>query len=334
MAEPIFRTAVRILRTTVAIVSNRLSLLPSLPPPHEVKSLLSDFRSVDRIPYSAATDGRVSVMDMPMGKPSYRLRGTGASFRGPWIALAGKASDLRFSLWGNQGFLYRFALFLLEKKHRVFSLHACALCQDLKNKLFVVAGGPGSGKTVYLLSGLEQGLSLFSTETVHFKLEGGRVRWFMGSLLDNVRLGTLRHHFPRFLPKGLASNFSDEWQEKVALDLSSHKSQQETLLDPEVIILFPRIEEGVDSFVLNPIQDCRKAAKALFDNLSQKLAESVVLYDRIPLLGMDNPGLAAARLQVSENLVRHAKTQLIASSLSGPRSCWGNLLGGDIPERR
>jgi hypothetical protein len=326
VAETVHRQGLRILKAEIGVVSNRQSLLLSFPLSIEVKSLLTDFKDVENIPYPSDPDGRMSIVEKPGVKPTCRISGEHAVFRGPFVTLTRRASDLRYSFWGNQGFVYRLALYLLEKNYQIYSLHACGLFQAEKNRLYVIAGGAGSGKTVYLLSGLEKGLRLFSTETVHFTFKASGTLWFMGSLVDNIRIGSLRHHFPRFWPGALSVNPGAEWQEKIALDLSAYKCPQEMLEDPEVVILIPRIEEGRDSFYLSPIKNPARAAKSLFDNISQKLAETVVLYDKIPAPGLDNFDLAAARLRACEKLVRWSRTRLVASVLSSPRCCWGDLL--------
>jgi len=328
----VYKKGLKVLRATIAISSNRKDILPSLPFPLGVQSLLTDFKDVEEIPYSPQADGSISIQDVPEERPRYQLSGTKVVFKGGFAKLARRASDPRFSFWGNQGFLYRFTLFLLEKEHLIYSLHACALHQAENNRLFIIAGGAGSGKTVFLLSGLEQGLTLFSTETVHFKKEGRRFRWFMGSLVDNVRVGTLRHHFPRFLDS-LSLSSECEWQEKVAVDLSRYRSPQESLVDPEIVILFPRIEEGRGVLVLGPVRDPKKTAKALFDNISLKRSETFLLYDRLPVLGLDRPELAKARLESSLGLAGHKNTVFCATVLAGPRQCWGGLLEPDFQFR-
>lgn len=329
-----FKKGLKILRATIAVSSNRKALLPSFPLPVEVKSLLTDFSAVKEIPYCEDSDGCVRVDDLPDEEPSFRLSATKATFRGPFVRLVRRASDLRYSLWGNQGFLYRFALFLLEKRHQIYNLHACALFQAERNRLFVIAGGAGSGKSVYLLSGLEQGLSLFSTETVHFAREDNRFRYFIGSLVDNVRLGTLRHHFPGFSSLPLSSNGEDEWQCKIAVDLSSYRCREDTLLDPEVVIFFPRIEDGRVDFSLSRVEDARLVEKALFDNISEKLAETCLLYDQLLLLGLDRPELARYRLQAARALARHRNVLMCANVRSNPRRCWGDVLKREFKKRR
>ena len=329
-----FRQGVRILEATVALTANRESLLPDLPPPLEVHSLHTDFHEVSRIPYESRADGRISIVEDPAMRPRYRFSGTRAFWEGPLTALSRQASDPRFSLWGNLGFLYRFALYLLEKKHRIYNLHACALYEPVRHRLFVIIGGAGSGKTVYLLSGLERGLSLFSTETVHFRHEGRSVCWFMGSLVDNVRIGTLRRHFPRFLPAAAGVPRKDDWSQKRAIDLSAYRCPEETLVNPAVVLLFPRIEEGFGTFVLRAFRDDHQVTQSLFANISEKLSQTTILYDCIPVPGFDGADLAEARQRACQDLARHGTSAFCGRVLSGPRDCWGDLLEGGFRKRR
>jgi hypothetical protein len=314
--------------------ANRETLFPVLPPPLEVHSLRTDFRDVERIPYSSLADGGITTLDVPARPPRYWVSGTRVVWEGPLAALSRKASDPRFSLWGNQGFLYRFALFLLEKKHGIYNLHACALYDPSRHRLFVIIGGAGSGKTVYLLSGLERGLALFSTETVHFRHEGRRIRWFMGSLYDNVRLSTLRRHFPRFLPAAQGRPQEGDFNHKIAIDLSAHRHSGDSLLDPAVVLLFPRIEEGLGSLVVRPLDDDRRASQYLFANISEKLSQTTVLYDRIPVQGFDRPDLAEARRKACLGLARHRTKAFCGTAIAGPLDCWGYLLESGTTKRR
>ncbi len=321
------RTGAQILEATVGLESNSRTLLPRFPPPVEVPSLLTDFREVREIPYPVRPDGRIVLAQTRSGPAAYSLSGRTAVFHGPFLDLERKTSDIRFSLWGNQGFLYRFVLYLLESRHGIFSFHAAGLYDERADRLFVVAGGAGSGKTVYLLSGLAKGLSLFSTETVHFRFEAGGLTWFKGSLIDNIRLGTLVHDFPEFCPRELGGIRGDAvWRNKIALDLSARQSSRDKLVQPSLVLVFPHIEEGRPGFLAHPLDDPNTAAKSVFDNLSQKIAETVVLYDRLPVPGFDNAALAGKRLKASQALVKHGSVERIAAVLSNPAECWGDLM--------
>ena len=329
-----YRLGVRILETTVGIAANRKFLLPALPPALAVSSLQTDFREVGKIPFPDNADGLVSVIENPAVPPYCRVARRRAIIEGPLGDLSRRASDLRYSLWGNLGFLYRFILFLMEKRHRVYNLHACALYQPDSDRLYIIAGGAGSGKTIFLLSGLGRGLALFSTETVHFRREGPRIRWFMGSLIDNVRVGTLRRHFPKFLGPGMNVPSEEEWRQKRAIDLTSYRWKEETLVDPEIVILFPRVEEECREFLVRPFSDERETTQALFANISEKIAETVILYDKIPLPGMDTEALAKARWKSCLDLSRHKTLAFCGAVFSGPERCWGDFLKKAARPRR
>ena len=320
-----FQTAVKILKATIGIQSNQEELLPFLPFGVEVESLLTDFRRVEQISYKKGLDGYISVEDVE-GDLTYKFHDNGVIFKGPFSRLQKEASDPRHTLWGNQGFLYRYALYLLEKKHNIYNFHACALYQEDMDTLFVIIGGAGSGKTVYLLSGLEKGLRLFSTETVHFRIVGNNIIWHMGSVVDNVRYGTLMYDFPRFLPQGDVPGPQSIWQKKIAIDLSSFCAQKESIKNPQAIhILFPRVEKGFERPLWNPVKNTSKAEKILFDNITQKVAETTLLYDKLTILGLDETDLANARLRSVKELASHQTVTEISSVLSDPKNCWKNV---------
>jgi len=321
-----FQTAVKILKATIGIQSNVQEILPFLPFGVKLESLLTDFHRVEQISPSEGLNGYISIEDKG-DNLAYEWRDDRVIFKGPFSRVQKEASDPRYTLWGNQGFLYRYALYLLEKKHNIYNFHACALYQEDRDTLYLIIGGAGSGKTVYLLSGLEKGLKLFSTETVHFQMDKGNSIWYMGSMVDNVRYGTLIHDFPRFLPTGDIPDPQTQWQKKVAIDLSAFCTQKEIIKNPQAVyILFPRIEKGFERSLWNPIKDNRKAEKVLFDNITQKLAETTLLYDKLTVLGLDRKTLANARLQAVKELGGHQAVTEISTVLSNPKNCWGNVL--------
>jgi hypothetical protein len=321
-----YRSALQIGPARVGITTSHPDHIPQFPGKIEVKSLLTDFLRVENIAYSEGLDGHIHIEESE-GPPRCSHAEGRITVSGPIRELASRASDARFSLWGNQGLLYRYVLYLLEARHRIFSFHACALYSPGDRTLFVVAGGGGSGKTVYLLSGLSRGLRLFSTETVHLELKGEEPVWRMGSLVDNIRLGTLKYDFPEFLPDIPLPPPDRLWQEKTAVDLSGFRWKDETIQGLSgILLLFPRIEMGRRDFVLDRITDRERAAKRLFDNASEKLAESFVLYDTIAVPGFDNTAAAQHRLDAMRLFVKDQNIRMIASVLSDPEHCWGDIL--------
>jgi hypothetical protein len=317
-----YRTGIKILKATVGVESEKKDLLPSFVRKIDIESLLVDYCSVEEIPYSDNLDGHICVKESP-GDLSYTFSEKGFIFDGPFLEFERKATDLRYSLWGSQGFLYRYIQYLLEKHHNIYNFHACALFEEKKRILYVIIGGAGSGKTVYLLSALEKGLKLFSTETVHFSIKNGTITWYMGSLVDNIRIGNLKYDFPRFLPESEKHRTEKVWQKKIALDLTSYKTDFTEIKDPSSVqILFPRIEQGRKGFVFTPFSSKKAEEKALFDNISQKMTETVLIYDKMPVLGFDEQKLAKKRYEAVRLLAGHDSIAPIFSVLSNPGECW------------
>jgi hypothetical protein len=320
-----FATAVRIGPAKIGIRTNHAAHVPHFPGDIEVKSLLTDFHSIEVIPYSENLDGHIHIREAE-GPPRIQCRDNLIECQGPFLSLAERSADARRSFWGNLGLLYHFTLHLLETRHGMLSLHACALFETETRTLFIAAGGAGSGKTVYLLSGLARGLSLFSTETVHVQIQEDDVLWRMGSLVDNIRWGTLLHDFPHFQPDRPAPPPGNVWQEKIALDLSGHRCGQTSLRSPNCVLLFPRIEQGRSEFLMTPIQDPDRAAQLMFGNIAEKTSQSFVLYGSVAVPGFDTGKSAQMRLDALRRLTRHPSLGLVASVLTDPEHCWGNLL--------
>jgi hypothetical protein len=321
-----FKTAVKIHQATVGIQSDQEKLLPHLSLETKIESLLTDFFAVEAIPFAPDLDGHISINESRLN-PSYKKRDNHVLFKGPFCKLQKTASDPRYTLWGNQGFLYRFTLYLLEKEHSIYNFHACALYDEDSDSLYVVIGGTGAGKSVFLLKGIEKGLKLFSTETVHFQVDKDRIVWQMGSLLDNIRFGTLIYDFPRFLPDCEKPSSQELWQKKITLDLSEHRTHKEIIENPSSVhIFFPRIERGFEKTILNPVQEKQVAIKGLYDNITQKLTESVILYDELIVMGLDERGLAKGRLDAVAELVNQSPNLQISTVLSNPRDCWENII--------
>jgi|Deesub1362B_J571_1020462.scaffolds.fasta_scaffold00006_280 hypothetical protein len=320
-----------ILQTKIVINVNEPSLLPEIPPPLGVPSLLTAFQKIKQITtdWSAEeADGSLRIEEKPAeAQLSFWRKEDSLFLQGPILEFMKKCTDTRYTLWGNLGLLYRFILYLLEKKHGLYSLHACALYDEEQNQLIVIAGGAGSGKTVFLLSGLAFGLKLFSTETTHFQVKGDKIIWFKGSLVDNIRLSTLEKHFPAFLPSASSLPASALYKEKIAIDLSSYQTSFDQIDQlSRVIFIFPHIEEGWPQREESPLSEPNEVARRLYTNISSKLDESIILYDSLPLVGWDEAELAQKRWTAIKSLLTSSLSLLSLNILSDPADCWGNLL--------
>ena len=108
----------------------------------------------------AAVDAELRIIDTPGLPPAIALEPDRVLAVGDWTALEAANSDRRYSLFGNLGFVFRYAIHALERHHDTWSFHASAMVDD-KGDLWLIPGGAGAGKTVFLLEGLTRGWTIF-----------------------------------------------------------------------------------------------------------------------------------------------------------------------------
>ena len=117
--------------------------------------------------------------------------------------------------------------------------------------------GAGAGKTPVLLSGIEKGWQVFSTELTHFAVEDGRCVVYKGGLFDNVRVGNLSEYFPAVVDRlGLKlPPVKDVWGTKICVDLRAAEAAPDRLDAPNLRFLFPRVEAGWERPVVTAIAE-------------------------------------------------------------------------------
>ncbi|MDR2161232.1 MAG: hypothetical protein LBO77_03725 [Desulfovibrio sp.] len=315
-------------RRLIKILNAKIELMASFPIIHasnyfsttDVESLLSDYRNVEDLPADTACDGVIIIIDAP-GEPFLCFSGNEVAARGPFAALEREMKDKRYTLLGNQGLLYRFLLYILEKEHGIFSFHANALYHEGRNELFVVFGGAASGKSPALLAGLCNGLKVVGTELVHFSMDKGGCSFYRSSCLDNVRPSCISEDFPELLERlrvpgtrGFSSPSS-----KFLLDMRMFGEPRERLDNPKLRLVVPKVEAGRSPAIADRVADTGLKRKMLFDNLSEKIGASFTMYNSMACTGFDNPMLAGRRLHVAEALLAAAGQPDIEIYLASPR---------------
>lgn len=299
------------------------------------QSLLTDYHRVDEVPWDggrAGVDAEIVVLDAPGAAPTIACAAERAVAVGDWTALEAANSDRRYSLFGNLGFLFRYAIAVLERAHDTWSFHASAMVDDAGD-LWLIPGGAGAGKTVFLLEGLSRGWTIFSTEMTHLRLTPGGYEFYKGSLFDNVRPGTLLYDFPGAIERlGLDRRrleaAGDPWRAKLALDLGQAQTPADVLVSPSLRIVHPKVESGRDRATVAPIDRRETLVKLLFDSATEKHGGTVLLYDRLPLPSLDAPELMARRLAAMTALVGRAAIKSAWSTLCGARNCMEGLVHG------
>jgi hypothetical protein len=328
------RRAIRIVHARLGLVSNNRELVTRSEyfADRVPQSLLTDYHRVEDLAWDgarAAVDAEIRVLDVPGLEPAVTVGHDQVLAAGDWTAAEAANTDRRYSLFGNLGFLFRYTIHVLERHHDTWSFHASAMVDD-KGDLWLIPGGAGAGKTVFLLEGLVRGWTIFSTEMTHLRVTATGYEFYKGSLFDNVRPGTLLYDFPAVLERlGVALPATgDPWGAKVALDLGHVQTPADVLVSPTLRIVHPKVESGRERAVVSRLGSREKLVKLLFDNATEKHGGTVLLYDRLPLGSLDTPELMDRRLRAMRELVDRATIRSAASTLCGARNCMEGLLDG------
>ncbi|MBC7224771.1 MAG: hypothetical protein H5T59_10950, partial [Anaerolineae bacterium] len=241
-----------------------------------------------------------------------------------WGRLDRERHDRRWTLMGNMGLFFRFAL-ATQERHGIYSLHASAVYRPDRHELLVIVGKSGAGKTVYLLEGIVRGYQIFSTEMTYFRLTDEGVVFYRGALLDNIRVGNFVYDYPQAAEMlGLTlPEVEDPWEAKISVHMERVTTEEPVLVNPRLSFIFPRIESGREGAVVSDVRRPEGLVKGLFDSASEKIGVTFLLYEEVPVVGLDTPALMRARLEAIRQLVAAPKWEIVQAKniLAGSKSC-------------
>jgi hypothetical protein len=287
-----------------------------------MESLLTNIHSIESIPYTNDLDAYFIILDDPNVQPQVEVTEKALFATGDFTRYEKECSDNRYSLFGNLGLFFKYLLVTLERYHHIYSFHASSMFSPSRNILLLVVGGPGAGKTVFLLKGLEDDWQIFSTEMTHFRFVDQGYEFYMGSLYDNIRLGNLIYDFPKAKEKLEVQipDVPDIWGHKIAIDMR-HIAAKRQYLNPQVTIIDAKIESGRETAICKMVTRREKIVKLLFDNATEKFGSTVILYDRIPVDSLDTPELMSRRLKDMARFVEEVNISPVRSVLAGAQNC-------------
>ena len=298
----------KVLEARMGVLTNS----PALVDPKMFFWLDTNFRAVERIPYEEPLSAAMVIRDGEYG-PGFEVKGRTLHLSGNFSRWSAEDVDPRHSLFGSLGIFSSWVLRTLEEVHDIISLHAACLVKG--HTLLLVPGGAGSGKTVFILSALHLGWRLFGSEFAHVRVSGG-VEFLGGAVRDTLRTETVRLHFPEW-DRILKSAAVKETGGKVAVDLSGFSHRDEVIRDPEIVIVFPRIEERGGTIAADDIEEEEVLLRSLFQAASEKIGCSLLMYGRMAVPGLDTAESAHRRLDRLKVLFRSGAVKRCLRWISG-----------------
>lgn len=331
----LYSNAVKIIDAKIGLLSNNeelvkaeefLSAETQYAKP-EIWSMLTALPAPEYIPFAPKElDEFFYVLDQPGVEPDVIIGGDKCIIIGDFSALEKSVKDIRWNIYGNVGIFFPYVLRILEKHYGIHSFHASALYNPKDNLLLIVIGSSGSGKTVLQLEALlNHGYQVFTTEMTHFKVSEEGVTFYKGSVFDNIRVGNLLYDFPEAVQRFEIElpETNDEWGTYLAVDFTEQSTEEKVLNNPRVVLLYPKIESSRSQLILNTNPSKASLIRATFENASEKLAKSQVLYGGFPAFAsFDAQDLARKRLANVQKLLESDIIKGKVDMLAGPKDCW------------
>jgi len=315
----------RILGITYGLASNNRDLIfnPEFFEPGEIQSQVTNWCEIERVSYGPNLDAYCHFLDDSALPFEVSVGERELFVQGDLSRLDREVRDRRWSLLGNIGLFFRYAL-RVQERHGIYSFHASAIYKPQESELLVIVGKAGAGKTVYLLEALVRGYQIFSTEMTYFQLVPEGIVFYRGALMDNIRVGNFVYDFPEAAERlGLElPQVENPWEAKISVDLRGATTERAELVNPKLSFIFPRIEAGRDHAIVSDISRPRTLTRLLFDSGSEKIGSTILLYEELPVTGLDSPALAQARWEAVSRLVAapHWEIKQARATLAGPKS--------------
>ncbi len=315
----------RILGVAYGLGSNNRNLIfnPEFFEPGEIQSQVTNWCNIEYIPYGPDLDAYCHFLDAPALPFEIQVGERELFVQGDLSRLDREGHDRRWSLLGNMGLFFRYAL-TVQERYGIYALHASSIYKPHQDELLVIVGKAGAGKTVYLLEALARGYQIFSTEMTYFRLALRGVVFYRGALMDNIRVGNFVYDFPQ-AAKRLELELpqvDNPWEAKISVSMRGVTTDQAVLLNPKLSFIFPRIEAGREHAIVHDVARPRTLTRLLFESASEKIGSTTLLYEELPLAGLDSPVLAQARWETVSRLVAapHWEIKQARTILAGPKS--------------
>ncbi len=294
----------------------------------KLHSLLSNFHELVPLPSDSEdqVDVRIRIEDKRQNNLTMSNSSRKYHFIGPIKEMEEGTDDKRASIFGNMGIFSKILVRELEQKG-IFSFHSTSFVQPGTNRLYIVLGGSGAGKSTVLLKAVKEGMQVFGTELTHFSIRKRKVIFHKGSLWQNCRMGNLVEDFPSLLntfsisytPQG------NPWHQYLSVDLKNWQYPEDSIENPEVIILFPRIESDRKNAERYKLKK-ETTIYSLYENLSDKVSPPSYVYKKAFIPAIEDKSDQIKRMGASDNFIKFANIGTCWKFLASPEECLDEVI--------
>jgi hypothetical protein len=292
----------------------------------QLHSLLSNFRHIVDIPFTENHHAYIIINDYPAAPFSIKTDNNLMMISGPITKLEQEISDKRESIFGNMGILSKYIISILEY-HGIFSFHSTSFFDPSSNRLYLVLGGSGAGKSTVLLAALEQNFQVFGTELTHISIQNGKTIFHKGSLIQNCRVGNLVEDFPNLIQKLEIPELptANIWHSYRSVDLTAFAYPQEKIVDPALTIIFPKIES--DRKVPEQFKVKQNSLESkIFENLCEKTSTQSYVYGIYFTPSLDTLESQLHRSEFARQFTKSTRIEAVWKSLANPHMCLMNIV--------
>lgn len=292
-------------------------------------SLLSNFHQLVPLEGEVGETAFQVVLDNRDGDGSalvFSRKGHEYHFTGPIRKLEENCGDKRISIFGNMGIFSKILVRELEL-HGIFSFHSTSFLVPGSRRLILVLGGSGAGKSTVLLKAVQEGLQIFGTELTHVAFRNGQAVFMKGSLWQNCRMGNLVEDFPALLKTFDITDIPEgnPWKQYRSIDMSPWQYSEDIIEQPELTILFPRIESErslPERYQLDP----ENLSYPLYENLSDKVTPPSHIYKSVFIPSLDLPEDQIRRMKAAAQFTGQADIKSVWKVLTSPDECLETII--------
>lgn len=322
--------AFSVLSTEIGLISNYAPIIEDdeyfLGKNTKLHSLLSNFHLLKEIPFSSTHHAYVVITDSNHLPFATACTERELYISGPISQLEDQTDDKRAAIFGNMGLFSKFLIQVLEK-HGIYSFHSTSFYHRDSNRLFLVLGGTGSGKSTVLLKAIHDGYEVFGTELTHVQYCGDDVIFHKGSVYQNCRVGNLVEDFPSLIERFSIKGVPDEniWHSYLSVDFSCTATPEDSFKNPEVVMLFPRIE--ADRKIPETFRMSKQGIESkIYDNFCEKISPPSYVYSHEFVPTVDTYDAVLRRQAFAKRLAAYSGLKEVWRNMANPHMCLDSIL--------